>query len=114
MVNKSGNKQLVNRGLHKKQLRASERGNRGNADNGAAVPTGAAGIAWKSAQKIVQSIFGGGTVRHRGPPKLTDAQKNESDGEEAVKSPQKERTKADLNAGRFQIVGSSLKRPLHS
>jgi len=97
MVNKSGNRQLVNRGLHKKQSRASERGNRGNGDNGAAVPTGAAGIAWKSAQKIVQTIFGGGPVKHRGPPKLADAPCRDSEDEE-VKQPQREWKKADLNA----------------
>jgi len=86
MVNKSGNKQLVNRGLHKKQLRASERANRGNGD-AAAAPSGVAGIAWKSAQKIVQGIFGGGTVRHRGPPKLADAQgKETTDGDTASSS----------------------------
>ena len=76
MVNKSGNRQLVNRGLHKKQLRASERANRANGDGGAA-PSGVAGVAWRSAQKIVQGIFGGGTVRHRGPPKLADAQQQQ-------------------------------------
>ena len=88
MVNKSGNRQLVARGLHKKQLRASERTNRGN-DGGAGVPTGVAGIAWKSAQKIVQSIFGGGTVRQRGPPKLTETQSretNDDDDDDVVKN----------------------------
>ena len=78
MVNKSGNKQLVNRGLHKKQLRASERANRGGGDAGPA-PTGVAGIAWKSAQKLVQGIFGGGTVRHRGPPKLAETLARDDD-----------------------------------
>ena len=79
MVNKSGNRQLVARGLHKKQLRASERTNR---DGGAGVPTGVAGVAWKSAQKIVQSIFGGGTVRQRGPPKLTETQSRETNDDD--------------------------------
>ena len=100
MVNKSGNKQLVNRGLHKKQLRASERASRGNGD-GAAAPTGVAGMAWKSAQKIVQGIFGGGTTKHRGPPKLSEAQprENESDANKNGGSGATSSKKSQIDAG---------------